>query len=453
MVVAKKVQWKPCEVAARLARSADLFWLDSDPSHKDGNYSFLGCEASRAVRVEWGTMHALDRLTFLDEAVGHGDQEEIDGDIWTRIAPRWVGFVAYDAYWSGDASAKHPRTSLPVICFKRYPAVYIFDHRRGEAAIVGDDASAVATLFETIDRSEAVDCLKLEHAGQLEVRNLVSDEQFVHERAVQQALGAIYEGEVYQVNLARRFRAELRESSALELFLRMRLASPVPHGFYFADTDYQIASRSMETYLAVDGVRVESKPIKGTSSDTAVDAVDALRTDPKENAEHTMIIDLIRNDLGRIAQVGSVEVVNPFRIERFRHLLHMVSTVRCRRSDDVPLSRIVALTFPPGSVTGTPKRAAIGFIEKLEQHARGIYCGAVGYVTRTGNAQFAVAIRTAIVHGAAICNAGARQTVDYYAGGGIVADSVPEREVAETELKARAFFDAIARGANSNEEE
>jgi para-aminobenzoate synthetase component 1 len=147
-----------------------------------------------------------------------------------------------------------------------------------------------------------------------------------------------------------------------------------------------------------------------------------------------MIVDLMRNDLGRVAQVGTVKVEAPLVVEPFTGLYHLVSTVRCLTRPEVTLSDILEATFPPGSVTGAPKIRALEIIEGLEQHPRGVYCGAVGFIDHEGGLSLAVAIRTAAVR---------RGEVHYWAGGGIVEASDPDRELAETELKAKVFLDAV----------
>ena len=148
-----------------------------------------------------------------------------------------------------------------------------------------------------------------------------------------------------------------------------------------------------------------------------------------------MIVDLMRNDLGRVAEIGTVKVDAPLIVEPFTGLYHLVSTVSCTTRPEVSIEDILKATFPPGSVTGAPKIRALEVIEELEQHPRGLYCGALGFVDHEGGLSLAVAIRTAIV-----CNG----RVYYWAGGGIVEASNPAAEVAETELKARVFLDAIA---------
>jgi para-aminobenzoate synthetase component 1 len=245
-------------------------------------------------------------------------------------------------------------------------------------------------------------------------------------------------GEVYEVNVARRWSAPF-EGDALQLWQAMRVASRVPLGMYLDCGDHAVLACTMERFIHWDAKTktLVTRPIKGTIRREPTDegASHRLRADPKERAEHSMIVDLMRNDLGRVAQIGTVKVDAPMIVEPFTGLYHLVSTVSCTTRLDVSLEAILDATFPPGSVTGAPKLRAIEIIEELEQHSRGIYCGAIGFIDHDGGLSLAVAIRTATVAEGRVC---------YWAGGGIVEASDPRREIAETELKAKVFLDAVA---------
>jgi anthranilate/para-aminobenzoate synthase component I len=352
--------------------------------------------------------------------------------------PRWVGYVAYDAAWSDPslpgaprATARLPRDGLPVLWLARYDAVLCYDHLRHEAWLVGDGSDACARLRAHLTGPER---RPLARVGKVDGESASG-----HETAIRAALDHIAAGDIYQVNLARRWTAPF-EGDPLGLALAMREASPVPLGMYLDAGDHSVVARTMERFLGFEGPggRLETRPIKGTiarrGGDDEAEAA-RLRADDKERAEHAMIVDLMRNDVGRLAQTGTVRVEEVMAVEPYAKLSHLVSTVGCQTTPDTSLAALLTATFPPGSVTGTPKVRAVEIIEALERSARGIYTGAVGYLDRQGGASLSVAIRTAVVsHG----------SVRYHAGGGLVAASVPEREVAETELKAKVFFDAVA---------
>jgi para-aminobenzoate synthetase component 1 len=349
-----------------------------------------------------------------------------------------MGFVAYDAALKGSVHtptriARAPGT--PLLWFGRYDAVLAWDESAGESWLVGDDEAACNRLASRLEEGRA----RPEPTAQID--EVVAPDPALHRRAIAAALEHIAEGDIYQVNLARRFSAPF-EGEPLALFLAMREASPVPLGFYADTGDHAVLARTMERFLSWDGPEggLSTRPIKGTIAREGDDATEAsrLRSDEKERAEHSMIVDLMRNDLGRVAAVGTVVVEEPLVVEPYAGLSHLVSTVRCTTAPGVDLADIFAATFPPGSITGTPKIRAMQIIEALEDEPREVYTGAVGMIDRSGGARFAVAIRTAQVRAGRSGN-----EVVYHAGGGLVEASDPGREVAETELKARVFFDAV----------
>ncbi|HVO51720.1 MAG TPA: anthranilate synthase component I family protein [Thermoanaerobaculia bacterium] len=244
----------------------------------------------------------------------------------------------------------------------------------------------------------------------------------------------IERGDVYQVNLSHRTRFSARVDPfalARELFAR----NPVPYAVTLAADDWAVVSNSPELFLDVDlrAGRVVTRPIKGTAARGATSEADAaaaarLLGSAKDRAENVMITDLLRNDLGRIAVPGGVSTTAIAELRTFAHLHHLESTVEARLAPGVRLSDVLRATLPGGSITGAPKRSALGFIRRLEPVARGAYAGAVGFVRGDGKAVFNVAIRTAIA---------GRDTVDYHAGGGIVWDSDAGAEWDETLTKSR----------------
>lgn len=258
-----------------------------------------------------------------------------------------------------------------------------------------------------------------------------------HLAAVERLLEAIAAGELFQANLAQRLSARW-DGDVHTLYRALRAASPAALGAALPDAG--VASISPETFLAVDGQQVRTRPIKGTrprAGDAALDAAlaDDLATATKDRAENVMVVDLERNDLGRVCQPGSVSVPELTRVEAHATVWHLVSTVTGRLRSGTGYGDLLRATFPCGSITGAPKIAAMSHIEGLEPVRRGMYCGAVGFLA-PGHARLSVAIRTAVLH--------ADGVVDHGAGGGIVADSDPESEHAETLDKAAAFLRAVA---------
>jgi para-aminobenzoate synthetase component 1 len=261
--------------------------------------------------------------------------------------------------------------------------------------------------------------------------------------AVQRAQRYIRAGDIYQVNLSQR----LTTHSALtgwEMFQRLAAVSPAPFAAYLdcraaGGPRFEIASSSPEQFLRISGAQIVTRPIKGTrprATDPTRDAQLAyeLQTSAKELAELVMITDLLRNDLGRICEYGSVQTPELARLERFAQVQHLVSTVEGRLRGDLTHFAAFASCFPGGSITGAPKFRALQIIDELEPVARGPYCGAIGYLGFNRESQLNIAIRTAI------CQPGA---VHFSVGAGIVADSDPNAEFDETLAKARGFCGAL----------
>ena len=421
----------PEQIARRLGPAPGLAWLDGDDRFDAaGRYSFV---ASDPVEVRRRCGAEPDPLSAFAD-LGERHDEDLSEGPPASVLPRWIGAVAYDAAWAGETRTppRIPRDpDASVLWLGRYDAVFAFDHHRGEAWLVGDDRGACGRARERLAAAAGPP----PRAG---VGQPVVDPPEEHLSAIGAALEHILAGDIYQVNLARRWVADF-DGDPLALWLAMRRASPVPLGLFLRADDLAVLTRTMETFLRWDRrrARLESRPIKGTIARRGEDAGEAhaLRSDDKERAEHAMIVDLVRNDLGRIAITGSVEVAEVMAVEPYAKLSHLVSTIACNTAPEATLEALLRATFPPGSVTGAPKVRAVEMIEALERWPRGIYTGCVGHVDRAGGAHFGVAIRTAQIAGGRVC---------YHAGGGLVSASVPAREVAETELKARVFLDAVA---------
>jgi anthranilate/para-aminobenzoate synthase component I len=252
--------------------------------------------------------------------------------------------------------------------------------------------------------------------------------------AVRRILDYLAAGDCYQVNLTQPFTAPLA-GPAWALFGRLARLHPVPYSAYLDLGDAVVVANSPELLLRRRGARVTTCPIKGTrprGRDAARDAALAaeLRRDQKERAEHVMIVDLERNDLGRVCVPGSVAVGGLARLESHPTVHHLVSEVSGTLRDDTDLAALLAATFPGGSITGAPKVRAMEIIAELEAEPRGVYTGAVGLLHPTGDLELGLPIRTAVV---------ADGSARWHAGGGIVADSDPERELAEVWLKTAAI--------------
>ena len=258
-------------------------------------------------------------------------------------------------------------------------------------------------------------------------------------RAIQRAKDYIAAGDIFQVNLSRRFEARL-SISAPELYVRLRRINPAPMAAYLGGGDFAIVSASPERFLRVRRGRVETRPIKGTRprgrtpQEDAALAQELLRSE-KDAAELAMIVDLERNDLGRVCSYGTVRVTRPRALESFPTVHHLVATVVGRLHAGCDRTELLKATFPGGSITGAPKIRAMQIIDELEPTRRSVYTGAIGYLGFDGGMDLNIAIRTFLVQGGRAW---------FQAGGGIVADSQPESEYDETAQKARALIEAVA---------
>ena len=417
------------KVVDRLAGTPGLVWLDSNRHEgNDGRFSFVGVDPVEVVEVPYG-QHPLPSLTKLDGMPMSESNEP--GLPSPSDVPRWIGYIGYDATWPTE-TRNAPRDgwpTTPVVWFGRYDALFMFDHKKNQSWIVGDDEDACDRLAKRVgDRNMST--------YGLQYAELESDSPAQHRQAIQKALDYIRRGEIYQVNLARRWSVPF-DGEPLRLWQAMRQASEVPLGLFLDVGDHALLACTMERFLRWhrETGRLTTRPIKGTlATDPTRDVSPNLRADPKEQAEHVMIVDLMRNDLGRVATIGSVQVEQPMVVEPFTGLYHLVSTVACTTRHDITFADIIEATFPPGSVTGAPKIRAIKIIEELESHPREVYCGCVGFVDRAGGCSMAVSIRTALVRD---------QHAYYWAGGGLVSASDVDREVAETDLKAEVFLRAL----------
>jgi para-aminobenzoate synthetase component 1 len=378
-------------------------------------------------------------------------------------------------YWGYDlknfTEPKLPRRAvndleLPDCQVGFYDSLVVFDHQLGNVCIVstgldadGSRSEARATARQEFwknrlsagcekhdARCETSTVSRIPHPASRISSNL-SRTEFI--TAVERAQRYIRAGDIYQVNLSQRLTAHypwsgLPRRSVLakpgwELFQRLSDVSPAPFSAFFDFGDFQTASSSPELFLRLSGSHIQTKPIKGTRPRDADPTRDAqlayeLQTSAKELAELVMITDLLRNDLGKVCEFGSVQVPELARLERFAQVQHLVSTVEGRLRPDVTHFAALASCFPGGSITGAPKFRAMEIIDELEPIARGPYCGCHGYLGFNRESQLSITIRTAI------CKDG---LAHFHVGAGIVADSNPEAEYEETLAKAAGFLAAL----------
>jgi anthranilate synthase component 1 len=307
----------------------------------------------------------------------------------------------------------------------------VFDHRRKRAVYYYSSENRFAEvehLFEQRPTSE-----KMEYS---QPKVNITKKRF--EEAVEKAKEYIVSGDIFQVVLSKRY--DFRVKGDLMAFYRsLRDINPSPYMYFLKEGDRQIVGSSPEMLVRVDNRVVETFPIAGTrpcveNQDENKRLAEELLADPKERAEHVMLVDLARNDVGKIAKFGSVHVPEFMKVHRYSHVQHIVSQVVGDLQDHKECYDALRAVFPAGTVSGAPKVRAMEIIEELEPTKRGPYAGAVGYFSYNGNADFAITIRTLFADGDKAC---------IQVGAGIVADSVPEREWFETDHKAEALMKAL----------
>ena len=343
-------------------------------------------------------------------------------EAYTRQGYLALGYISYDFLSYTDVGVK-----LRCRNFSRFPEVYFNLYKEQSVQLkdifaVNCNKNDVHTLSGSEGNSDKISWL---NQGQ-------------YEKGISRILDYIKNGDVYQVNLS-----ELGTMGGsykpLETFFNYYNIQPVPYAMYLDCTDFRLLSGSMELFLQKRGNTLRTRPIKGTRErdcDPEIDIriCDELSNNVKEKAENLMIVDLMRNDLSRICKTGSVEVEKLFDIRSYSTLHQMESTINGKLKDDISFKDIIYCVFPPGSVTGAPKKRSIEIIDELEGHYRGPYCGCAGIIKPNGDFTLSVSIRTAVMR---------NEEIYYWAGSGIVYDSDPGSEYLETLLKSRAFLSSI----------
>ncbi|HEY2747359.1 MAG TPA: anthranilate synthase component I family protein [Polyangia bacterium] len=426
---------EPGEALRRLSRGARPFLLDGGCDADGlGGVSWAGCDPDDGV--VWSRGDAGDPLALVGAAQRRWNAGPVE-EFW----PFAVGWISYDAGAEAlvRACGRPPlrardELGVPDVDFARYRAVWRRDNATGKCQVLALDGAAAAALLDRLGRTPP----PLPSPSLGAPRWPTSDDEY--RRRVGRVLEYLRAGDCYQVNLSHRMHATLGEHDALPLYLRLRALAPAPLGAYIAAGAATILCNSPESFLRVRPGSVETRPIKGTrrrGADADEDArlATELRGSAKDAAEHLMIVDLLRNDLGRVATTGSVSVDGFERLVTLPTVHHLVSTVRARTKLGLPLEEILRATLPGGSITGAPKLRAVEIIDELEGSARGPYCGAIGWLGAAGTCELALGIRTAVVRGGELALG---------VGGGIVADSDPDDELAETRVKAEAFLRALS---------
>lgn len=431
-----------------------------------GRYSIIGLPARLAYRFYGNTLQVVNAGTIVEEKRVGNPFTEIEA-LWKRYQtpkipgmPRFAGgLVGYFGYDSIAHIESHlARTDKPdvlhhpEILLLLSEEVLVFDNLHGSLHIIihvqpgGEKAwqtgaQRLHDLHEQLLASRLIPLHTLHAApaaGQKQAGYTSNFKQREFETAVQRCKGYIRDGDIMQVVLSQRLSAPFH-AEAIDLYRALRHLNPSPYMYYLHLDDFHIVGSSPEILVRLEQELITVRPIAGTrlrgkNAQQDQEMEQELLADPKELAEHLMLIDLGRNDIGRVAKTGTVRLTERMTVERYSHVMHIVSNVTATLRPGLIAVDVLRATFPAGTVSGAPKIRAMEIIAELEPDKRGIYAGAIGYLDWQGNMDTAIVIRTAVIQG---------QTMHVQAGAGIVADSDPTREWQETLNKSQAIFSAL----------
>jgi anthranilate synthase component 1 len=344
-----------------------------------------------------------------------------------------VGYISYDAvrYWEKLPEKSPVDQDFPDLEMGIFDDGFIFNHIEKQAFYYYRQENRLSEVEELLGQPS--DCESLSYT---QPKVNIKKEQY--EKAVEKAKEYVTAGDIFQVVLSKRYQFQFK-GSLIPFYQSLRTINPSPYMYYIKFGEQQIVGSSPEMLVRIDNRMVETFPIAGTKpvSENPQEnnrLAQELLADPKERAEHVMLVDLARNDLGRISKYGSVSVPEFMKVHQYSHVQHIVSQVVGELKENLQSYDALRAVFPAGTVSGAPKVRAMEIIDELEPCRRGPYAGAVGYFSYNGNADFAITIRTLFAH---------KNQAYIQAGAGIVADSDPEREWFETDHKAKALMQAL----------
>ena len=401
----------------------------------------LGLERDGVVRrLDGERIEAGDFLAALDQDWRRARAAENDDARPDRpFRGGWALFLSYELAASIEPVLRLPDAPgpLPVALALRCPAAVLRDRDTGECLVIAEDAHAasIESLLRDVDAANALPPLPAWQSPE----SITEDEPARFVDGVARIHDYLCAGDVFQVNLSRAWRAEFAEApDPAALYARLREANPAPFAGLLSHGGWSLASSSPERLVSVrDGI-AETRPIAGTRprfpGDDDAERMRELVGHPKERAEHVMLIDLERNDLGRVCLPGSVRVDELMTVESYAHVHHIVSNVRGELREGATPGEVIRAVFPGGTITGCPKVRCMQIISELEGEGRGAYTGAFGYLNRDGDMDLNILIRSAWLHG---------RELQLRAGAGIVVDSDAERELQETRHKARGLLRAL----------
>lgn len=433
----------PIMVFNRLEGPRKCLLESSLKTSQTGRYSFIGADPSKTFV---GNGEMLEERNFrTGEAICHIGKPlellkvllpvrlaELEGIPFTGGALGYIGYDAIQAY-EPIAAAKENSLEMPDIHLHLYETIIVFDHVKNDVTIISFEDK-----LEEVERQLLVPETEEEKAAQEPLVFASKTDAAAFRIQVEQAKEHIRKGDVFQLVLSQRLTAAY-QGDAFSLYRQLRKQNPSPYQFYIDFDDYAVVGASPESLLTIRNGQMAANPIAGTRKRGHTEEEDQLlaaelASDEKERAEHQMLVDLSRNDVGRVASIGSVKIPKYMAIEKYQHVMHLVSEVTGELNEAMhPLDALVSC-LPAGTVSGAPKVRAMQLIQQYEEERRGVYGGAIGYIGFNGNLDTALAIRTFVVKD---------QSVHVQAGAGIVYDSDPQAEYEETLHKARSLTEVF----------
>ena len=435
---------QPLEIFSKLqSRYETAYLLESiEGPEKLAQYSFIGFDPKITIQTTNGKAQITNHQTQETTAETTSDPlQEIEKLLKAdaiqnsdfRFVGGAVGYISYDAvrYWEKLPQKHAADNGFPDLEMGIYDDGFIFNHIKNEAFYYYRQENRLPEVEELLKQPSDSETFSYTEPK-------VNAKQDEYEKAVEKAKEYVTAGDIFQVVLSKRYQFQLN-GSLIPFYAALRTINPSPYMYYLKAGERQIVGSSPEMLVRIDNRMVETFPIAGTKpvADNAAEnsrLASELLADPKERAEHVMLVDLARNDLGRISKYGSVSVPEFMKVHQYSHVQHIVSQVVGELKDNLQSYDALRAVFPAGTVSGAPKVRAMQIIDELEPCKRGPYAGAVGYFSYNGNADFAITIRTLFAD---------KNQAYIQAGAGIVADSNPEREWFETDHKAKALMKAL----------
>lgn len=421
-----------------------------------GRYSFIGVNPKSEIKINGTEMEidgqkqtTSDHIAYLIELVKTYQSPVMEDQ--PKLSGGLIGYFGYDTIRFVErrlTNVPEDDLKMPECHLCMYDEIIAFDHLASKAVIIqnihrGDD---VKEVYDTLEDKAELILKKMERpvslqkdkfaVGEPEVTSNLTKEDY--EQNVKKAKEYIKKGDIFQVVLSQRFEVET-DVDPFDVYRCLRTSNPSPYLFFFDFVDYQVVGASPEKLVSVTDGIIANKPIAGTVPRGVTKEEDDMLVrqlvhDPKERAEHTMLVDLGRNDVGKVSKFGTVQVKNFMTVEKYSKVTHLVSDVQGELREDKTALDALMSVLPAGTLSGAPKVRAMEIIDELENKKRGVYGGTVGYLAFDGNIDTCIAIRTVVF----------KDGKGYVqAGAGIVADSVPEKEYEETRNKAQAVINAI----------